>query len=64
VVHLAELLPKETELMEQFARSPIQFQNRQLGFAENQPIFRDWYQNVEKELNVQWQVDPETLGAE
>ena len=54
VVRVTEVIPQGKDLQELFARTPIQMESRQLGFMENQPIFADWYDQLEREMQVQW----------
>jgi hypothetical protein len=55
VVRVAEVIPQGKDLQELFARTPIQMESRQLGFMENQPIFADWYSQLESEMQVKWE---------
>jgi hypothetical protein len=57
VVRVTEVIPQGKDLQELFARTPIQMESRQLGFMENQPIFADWYNQLESEMQVQWAQD-------
>jgi hypothetical protein len=54
VVRVTEVIPQGKDLQEMFARTPIQMESRQLGFMENQPIFADWYRQLESEMQVKW----------
>ncbi|MFO0354020.1 MAG: hypothetical protein ACK50O_11995 [Pirellulaceae bacterium] len=54
VARVTEVIPQGKDLQEMFARTPIQMESRQLGFMENQPIFADWYRQLESEMQVKW----------
>ncbi len=61
VIRLVEKLPNETELRTMFERMPVQPDTRNLGFREIQPIFSDWVESIEKDLQVEWMVPKGSL---
>ncbi len=52
VIRVAELTPSVEELRQNFETS--RGRARQLAFPERERMFSDWYQNIERKLNVQW----------
>ncbi len=64
VVHVVEKLPSVSELREQFARTPVQFDAKMLGYMENQPVVAAWFEGLEKEMNVEWIVSPDSLDMQ
>lgn len=52
VVRVLELTPPIDELRQNFETS--RGRARQLAFPERERMFSDWYQNIERKLNVQW----------
>lgn len=52
VVRVAELSPPLDELRKNFETS--RGRARQLAFPEREQMFSEWYQNIERSMNVQW----------
>jgi hypothetical protein len=59
VVRLVELSPTVDQLHQNFEIS--RGRARQLAFPERERMFADWYDNIERTLNVQWLGSDETL---
>ena len=59
VVRVVELTPTVEVLRQNFETS--RGRARQLAFPERERMFSDWYQNIERSLNVQWLAADEML---
>ncbi len=59
VVRVLELTPSADELRQNFEAS--RGRARQLAFPERERMFSDWYQNIERTLNVQWMASDDML---
>ncbi|MGN6543446.1 MAG: hypothetical protein ACTHK7_00230, partial [Aureliella sp.] len=59
VVRVLELTPTADQLRQNFEIS--RGRARQLAFPERERMFADWYDTIERKLNVQWMAAPETL---
>ena len=59
VVRVVELTPTLDQLHQNFEVS--RGRARQLAFPERERLFSEWYDNIERTLNVQWLASNETL---
>lgn len=59
VVRVVELSPTDDQLRQNFELS--RGRARQLAFPERERMFSQWYDNIERMLNVQWLVSDEKL---
>ena len=58
VVRIASESPSEEVLREQFLQSGRSAEIRQIAVTEEQKLVRNWYEDLESQLNVEWHREP------
>lgn len=57
VFRVTELTPSQEELEIRFNADPLKMGPRRIAMEENQRLFATWFDNLEQEMGLQWQMD-------
>jgi hypothetical protein len=59
VVRLLQQTPDEEKRREDFLRAGVTFDTFHMAFSDREQLVQDWYQDIERQYNVQWKRTPE-----
>ena len=59
VVRLLNQTPNEDERRQNFLRSGVTFDTFHMAYSERQQLVQDWYEEIQRQYNIQWKRTPQ-----